>query len=396
VIHAVSAVALMLVLLAVLLATDPFGRAQRALEKTAPAQADAKVTDYFMDPGTQEVSNGQHPLAGLRSLEPRWCADRNGMHYVLSGNSQTLTVLLAPTESPSLEPYKTYPDFLLERLKAAGFSGQGYRLSAPNLSYVEVLWYLTYLVAHPCLTPQEFVVQLNFETFRKTGVRDGMLELLDDPGFAAAIEPEAHASAAHAGALTQAIDKYRSRSATQGGAQTAAATTSGTGLVEGVGLGGLVESRVRGALDQIPAFKARSQAKAELLNILYLARVDLLGITPTTKRSLGGGTLAANLSALRRIGALCRSAGIRLVFFNAPQNPQAPLYRTPADRDHYEQIVAQLAREEAQGYFDFETSIPAPLWGAWIDGPDPIHFGRTAHRQFADLMFERGVIAQGH
>jgi hypothetical protein len=283
----------------------------------------------------------------------------------------------------------------MERLKASGFQGQGYRLSAPNLSYAEVLWYLVYLVSHPCMRPSEYVVQLNFETFRKTGIRDGMLELLDDQNFAAAVAAESRASAPYSGALQQAIERYHSRLATQTGTTSNAAPISATGLSESAGLGGRIESWVRLELDQLAAFKSRGTSKAELLDILYLARVNLLGITPTTKRSLGGGTLNANISSLRRIGEICRHAGIRLVFFNAPQNPNAPLYRTPADREGYERIVTQLAQDSAQAYFDFESSIPGNLWGAWIDGPDPIHFGRAAHRRFADILFENDVIPRG-
>jgi len=154
-----------------------------------------------------------------------------------------------------------------------------------------------------------------------------------------------------------------------------------------------VETKARIALDHLSLFRSRGQLKAELLEFLYLARVNLLGITPTTKRSLGGGPLTTNLSSLERIGELCRRNGIRVVFFNAPQNPNAPLYRTTADREQYQQIISRLARKFGQGYFDFENNIPGSLWGVWIDGPDPIHFGRAAHRRLADLMFEQGVIS---
>jgi hypothetical protein len=137
----------------------------------------------------------------------------------------------------------------------------------------------------------------------------------------------------------------------------------------------------------------RGQFKGELLDALYLARVRWLGITPTTKRSIGGATLAMNVASLQRIGELCRQGGIRLVFFNAPQNPAAPLYRTTSDRAKYTGVISQLAHEYAQKYFDYETSIPGDLWGVWIDGSDPIHFGRAAHRRLAELMFQQGVVA---
>jgi len=380
-------------LLTAMLVWDPFSHAISAMNGAAPALEGAKVTNYFSDPATQEVSNGQHPLASLRLLETRWCGVRTDPRYILSGNSQTMTVVLSPSEAPNAGAAKTYPDILLDRLVSSGFRGHGYRLSAPNLSYVEVLWYLGYLVSHPCLTPDEYVVQLNFETFRKAGVRDGMLELLADSEFAAWVEQESRVTAApYSGALQQAVDRYKSMINKQSGHGTTAAATGRTGLVESAGLGGIIETRTRELLDQMPAFKTRGVLKAEILNILYLMRVDLLGITPATKRSLGGGTLTANVSALERIGKMCRDAGIQLVYFNAPQNPSAPLYRTSADREQYEQMAAQLARADAQAYFDFENSIPAPMWGVWVDGPDPIHFGRAAHRRLADLMFDSNVI----
>jgi hypothetical protein len=254
-----------------------------------------------------------------------------------------------------------------------------------------VLWYLNYLLVHPCLIPGEFVIQLNFETFRKTGVREGMLELLEDPDFASVIEQEARSNAPYANTFQQAIDQYESRIAKEKGSQ--ASSISKTGFAEARGAGNVLETKARIALDHLSLFRSRGQLKAELLDFLYLARVNLLGITPTTKRSLGGGPLTTNLSSLERIGELCRRNGIRLVFFNAPQNPNAPLYRTTADREQYQQIISGLARQFAQGYFDFENSIPGPLWGVWIDGPDPIHFGRAAHRRLADLMFEQGMIS---
>jgi hypothetical protein len=104
--------------------------------------------------------------------------------------------------------------------------------------------------------------------------------------------------------------------------------------------------------------------------------------------------LTINVSSIERIGELCGRNGIRLVFFNAPQNPDMPLYRTSADREQYQQTISRLAHEFGQGYYDFENTIPGFMYGVWVDGPDPIHFGRAAHRRLADLMFEQGVISR--
>jgi hypothetical protein len=136
--------------------------------------------------------------------------------------------------------------------------------------------------------------------------------------------------------------------------------------------------------------------KSEFLDALYLARVHVLGITPTTKRSIGGAALTMNVRSLEQIGQLCREHGIRVTFFNAPQNPSAPLYRTAQDRTRYQQIVSDLSCKYASRYFDFENSIPREMWGVWIDGPDPIHFGRAAHHKLADLMFKAGLVTVKH
>jgi hypothetical protein len=390
----VLALALVFAALWGLLAWDPFLHLRDVFAKAGPAREDAMVYSLFTDPNTQEVSMGEHPLESLRTLESSWCSVPKERRYILTGNSQTLTVLLTPSEPRPTVVERTYPDLLLDRLNAAGASVHGYRLSAPNISYMEVLWYLNYLLVHPCLIPGEFVIQLNFEAFRKTGVREGMLELLEDPHFASSVGQEAGSNAAYRNTFQQAIDQYKSRIAKQKGSETGAASISKTGLTEAWGAGNVLETKTRAALDRLSLFKSRGKLKGELLNALYLARVHLLGITPTTKRSLGGGTLTINVSSIERIGELCGRNGIRLVFFNAPQNPDMPLYRTSADREQYQQTISRLAHEFGQGYYDFENTIPGFMYGVWVDGPDPIHFGRAAHRRLADLMFEQGVISR--
>jgi hypothetical protein len=376
-----------------LLAWDPFFQLRDAFAKTGPGREDALVSPLFEDPRTQEVSKGQRPLESLRELESSWCSIPKQDRYILIGNSQTFTVLLSPSEAPGNTIERTYPDILLDLLTAAGSPARGYRLAAPNISYMEALWYLNYILLHPCLVPGELVVQLNFETFRKTGVREGMLELLEDPHFASSIDEEADFNAPYSSTFQQAIAQYKSRITKEtGNAQTGRESTSTTGLAQALGVGNVLETDARAALNRLSVFTLRGQFKGELLDALYLARVHWLGITPTTKRSIGGATLAMNVASLERIGELCKQGGIRLVFFNAPQNPAAPLYRTASDRAQYVEVISRLAHEYGQGYFDFETSIPGNMWGVWIDGSDPIHFGRAAHHRLADLMFQQGMI----
>jgi hypothetical protein len=384
-------------LLWALLVWDPFLVAKNlAARLSGPVREDALVTNVYQDPATQEVTNGEAPLSGLTRLESEWCNTADASRYVLMGNSQTFTVLLAPSEASASTAERTYPDQIIERAAARGQPVQGYRLAAPNLSYAEVLWYLDYLLARKCAAPARLIIQLNYESFRKTSIRAGMLELLADPDFAARAAREAESRAAHAAAFRQAIDHFHELKArTQGARDAASAATSKTGLTQNEGIGPRLEGWLRGVLDEAPRFQARSVLKAEFLTTLYLLRVNVLGITPTTKRSLSSVALAQSISALDRVGELCAQNHIKLEFFLAPQNPRAVLYRTDADRRQYLDITAELARRYAWRSANLEDVIPADMWGVWVDGPDPIHFGRAAHARMAQAMIGAGLVPGG-
>src|SRR6516225_4887372 len=102
-----------------LLAWDPFRHLRGIFVN--PALEDAKVSSLFTDPSTQEVSDGQHPLESLRKLGSKWCKVPKEARYILTGNSQTFTVELSPSElslseTRSTEADRTYPDLLLDRL----------------------------------------------------------------------------------------------------------------------------------------------------------------------------------------------------------------------------------------------------------------------------------------
>lgn len=376
---------------------DPFLLLKNlAARLSGPVREDALVTNVYQNAATQEVTNGEAPLAGLTTLAAHWCDTSDASRYVLMGNSQTFTVLLAPSEAGVTAAERTYPDQIIDRQSADGRPVQGYRLAAPNLSYPEVLWYLHYLLARKCLTPARLIVQLNYESFRKTGIRPGMRELLADPDFASRVEHEASSRTQHAAAFRQAIDHYHELKARSHGGQSAATTsTSKTGLTQNLGIGPRMESALRGSIDTNPTFHARSVLKAEFLTTLYLLRVNVLGITPTTKRSLSEVALAMSISALDRVGELCIQNQIKLEFFLAPQNPRAILYRTDADRREYLKVAAKLARQYAWRTANLEDVIPANMWGVWIDGPDPIHFGRAAHARMAQAMIGAGLVPDG-
>jgi len=383
-------------LLCVLLVADPFRvTSELAARLAGPVRQEAMVSDVYQNPATQEVTNGEAPLSGLTQLATRWCNTTADSRFVLMGNSQTFRILLAPSEPGATATERTYLDQIIDRESAHGRSVQGYRLSAPNLSYPEVLWYVHYLLARKCMAPARLIIQLNYESFRKGGIRAGMLELLRDPDFAARAAQEAASGAAHAGAFRQATDQYRELKARLNRDRGEVAAASKTGLAQSLGVGSRMESWLRTTLDQAPSFHARTDLKAELLTTLYLLRVNVLGITPTTKRSLSGVALATSVSALERVGELCAQSHVELEFFLAPQNPRATLYRTDADRREYLAVVADLTRRYATRSANFEDVIPAEMWGIWIDGPDPIHFGRAAHARMAQLMIGAGLVPDG-
>ena len=112
-----------------LLLWDPFSHLRAVFVN--PAQEQAKVSLVFTDPYTQEVSDGQHPLESLRKLEPNWCNVPKETRYILTGNSQTFSVLLAPLEAPpTTEPDRAYPDLLPRPAQCRRANVHGYRLSA--------------------------------------------------------------------------------------------------------------------------------------------------------------------------------------------------------------------------------------------------------------------------
>jgi hypothetical protein len=257
---------------------------------------------------------------------------------------------------------------------------------------MEVLWYLVYLTQQSTLEPNVLVLQLNYETFRKTGIRDGMLGMLDEPKFAASIDKIAASDRPYSNLFSVALQKRRQQLANLG--TTADNPTTNdlhTGITESASLGNAVESLFRRWLDHVPGFPRRAQMKADLEGLLYRARVFFLHIKPTTPRTLSNATLVLNRSALEDTAELCHDRGINLVLINAPQNPSALLYKTAADRNLYEDTISSIARLYNLPLYDFESIIPASYWGVWIDGPDPIHFGRNGHSLMARIIIEKQV-----
>ena len=366
----------------------------------------ALVHNLYKDPQTQEISCGDHPLAGLGTLASFWDRYPNREHIYFMGNSQMLSMVLSPDEPlPGSTPERTYPDLVFAHYKAElGDKALFYRIAVPNINYMEALWYLQYLLTVPELRPTRLVLQLNFQTFRILGIRDGMLEMLSNRSFHAAISSEARSGTPRASTFQTALDHYAKFAAereqarteaagqSQSQAQAKATNTSQTGITESVGFGNLMESAVRNELAKVPGWSSLHAMRASFLDLLYRLRVFVLNIKPTTRRSIGGVALAANVSSLEQIAATCRRNGIVLILVNVPQNPSAPLYRTEQDRRAYEEVIRHISERYNLPLYDFETRIPREDWGVWIDGPDPIHMGREGHRRMAKVFIESGIL----
>lgn len=387
-----------LLFLVLLLAVDPFQHAIEFLDKACGAAPEwTLVGKLYLDPQTQETSHGENPLPSFQQLSEYWSHHADIRHVYLVGNSQMYTVLLAPGEQLSDGPEKTYPDLLNDFYRVHDSNVAIYRLAAPNITYMEALWYLVYITQHRELEPNLFVLQLNYETFRKTGVRDGMLNMLDDANFTSAIQKIASSDRPYSSLFLMALQKHKEHIAKIGKSAGNEGTGEGmhTGIVESANIGNRIETDFRDWLDRVPGFSRRLQMKGEFEGLLYRARVFLLHIKPTTPRSLSESTLTLNRAALEDIANICRERNIDLVFINAPQNPSALLYKTAADHGLYENTIHSIASQHGLQLYDFEGVIPASSWGVWIDGPDPIHFGRHGHDLMAKIMIEHEVLAKG-
>ena len=380
---------------------NPFLHASNGLASIFAAGPDwAQISLLYKDPKTQEVTNGENPAPGLEELTHWWGAAEPGAKRIfLMGNSQTYTVLLAPGEFPLTVPEKTYPDLLADFYRQKnGNPIHLYRLSAPNISYMEMLWYLTYMTQSPELKPSAVLLQVNYEEFRKTGIRSGLLTLLPDPKFYAAIRKLAENEKPYSGIFKEALSEYdRQLAAAHRGGNPAAGAmgaSTHTGIAQSNGWGNLLETKLRATLEQSATFRERHNLKTGLLNFLYLCRVYFLHIKPTTPRSLGPAQLAAASSSLDEIAQLCAQNQIKLAIFNAPQNPLTPLYKTAADRATYERTIRELALRRQLRFYDFESAVPGPYWGVWIDGPDPIHIGRAAHQILAEKIEQSRILEE--
>ncbi len=388
-VQAAAVLASTLLLLSLYLFVHPFLRLSDGLDALYGVPPKwTQVDDVYRNPNTQEVTHGDNPVPSLKVLAKYWGAHADATRILFVGNSQMHTVSLAKGEAKPTGPEKTYVDLIAERLALQSANTVTYRLSSSGMSYPEVLWDLIYMMNRPELKPDAIVMQLNYQAFWTGGIRDSILALLDDEQFHAQVANAARANKPYSAAFQDALQRYDERKSAQ-----RAASGSGNGPASTFSAsatpGYAIETVARKGLDHDAEFRKRALAKDDIVNFLYRCRLYFLRLKPSTARSVTGGRLVAAHASVIDIVKLCHTEKVQLFLFSAPVNPLVSLYRTPGDHAGYQDFIEQVASENGGPLYDFEDTIDASHWGNLLNGPDPLHMGRTAHVLMAEEMYNK-------
>ena len=379
-------------LLAGLAAVRPFGCANNVLDRLfhgAPAWT--QVNNLYRDPGMEDQSRGEDTAHSLDTLAAAWRERPPAKRVYFMGNSQMHSLSLGPGERPLDEPEHLYFYQIAEALHGRPDAAQVglYRMSWPALSYAEALFTLNALACRPELKPDRVVLQVNYQSFRQAGIREGVLDMLADPCLRGRVEALSRQPRAYADAFADALRRYadRKRRAAAGASPASAGTT---GVPQDVG--GLLERRARAGLEHVSTFRERLVNKDDLLDMLYRLRLYVLQVKPSTARPLLGGAWQQNQEALEAIAELCQDQHVDLALFNAPLNPKVKLERTPEDRRIYDDMLRSYATRHHLRIVDIERAVPAELWGKQYNVPDPMHLSRAGHRETARLLLQSGIV----
>jgi hypothetical protein len=373
---------------------NPFGMVCDAMDKLFGAPPKwTQVTNYYLNPKTQEITHGDDPMPGLGILKQYWHEHGGAGRTIFMGNSQMHSITLASGELPMNTPDKTYVDLVMDQIRSQNPNELLYRLSYSGLSYPEALWQINYMLSDSDLRPQTVVLQMNYQAFWTGGIRDSMLPMLSRPSFRAQIETLAASNRPDAPTYVGALQRYDQLAAKNKSAAHATTNPGDTGLAtifsnSDFTPGYAIETRTRGWIDQAWSRESRDELKESFENVLYRGRLYLLRVKPSTARSISGYRLMASSSALDSVAALCKENNIKLILFYAPVNPTVSLYRTPENRKSFREIVEGVAAKHGVALFDFENSISAEHWGRMLSGPDPLHMGRSAQQQMAKQIVE--------
>ncbi|HEY3412184.1 MAG TPA: hypothetical protein VGM51_03895 [Armatimonadota bacterium] len=365
--------------LAGLLWARPFAAVNFALDHLVGAAPEwTQVKTLLRDPQRHETTSGELARQSYETLSRFWGPQTGRRRVVFAGNSQMMTMSLAPGEARPGPVEKTYFDTLYDSLSEKAGAPLCYRLAAGGLTYEEVLFNLHYFLGRPELKPDVLVLQINYQAFRMGGIREGLTDLLANPAMHAAAEEEAASGALYADEFRSTLDRF---------AQKAAESAGGTGAQEGpVVLGARLERQFRDAAKHSNLMAARHIQKEEFLDVLYRLRLYVLQLKPSTARSIAGSRLSRNRSCLERIATLCQSQNVKLVLFLAPVNPRVLLFSSEEDKLSYRGYVTELAERFHLSLYDFEAAIPEQYWGSYYNAPDPLHMGRRGHELFAATL----------
>ncbi|HTS61384.1 MAG TPA: hypothetical protein VMH28_05140 [Candidatus Acidoferrales bacterium] len=374
-----------LLLTSALLWIDPFARTNSLLDAAFGAAPKwTQVANLFRSPLTQDIHHGEHPVTSFQGVADHWRA-RPGWRVVLIGNSQMFSLSLAPGEVRQSAPEYTYPDLVTERLQPEGILT--YRLAAPGLSYSEALCEVDYLLIHPELRPALIVLQVNYQAFWNSGIRESLVELFGDRDFRRQAQQRAQSGKPYADDFASALAKCEQKYSRSGSQKPPPQN----------GFGSLLENFTRRELSAVDVYRRHHEAKDSFEEMLYRARTYFLRIKPSGARSILGPQLTRSQAALEAIAASCRAAGVRLAIFMAPVNPAVSLYRSAEDRLRYQGFVRTIAERYGLPMLDLESSVADKLWGRQLDGPDPLHMGRTAHAVVAGRVAPFiQVVLEGH
>lgn len=316
-----------------------------------------------------DVLHGEKLLTALRALRP--AAPR--ARLVVFGNSQQYTASLPRGAKVRAHKARMASALLAEWLEAQA-SGRFavYNAAAPNQTFPEALWQALYWFEVGSDKPKTLLLQASFDTFRKTGIRPGYQTLLDEPRFVAALERHLAARSRHY--ATDWLDARKAKA-------------DRTAELEGRGKNRQwsPEPILRKKLKIVSLFERRQQLRGAFLRLLYLARVHLLRISPTTRRHITGKPFEQNMAALKDLIELAQRHGARVVLYNAPVNPAIDMF-FPAEYRGFLKRLRQLCATHAVPFADLADAVPREHWGYWIDGPDPIHFDAQAHRLVAEVL----------
>jgi len=286
------------------------------------------------------------------------------------GNSQQFTCSLPKgVRADTTHEAPVMNDILASKLvEKAAHPITVYNASAPNQTMVEELWQGIYWFKVGTPRPKILLIASNFDTYRKTGIRNGFQTLLDDRAFVSALDRFPFADRPYGSEFASARRTFESR-------KEEGVTQQATGWT--------FEGWIRDRLDDsVPLYHARQQRKGNFLSVLYLLRVHMLQLRPTTKRHITGQPLAENLSALTDLVRLARASGAVTFIYNAPTNPAVSMFYEEEYRTYLDRLRA-LAKDESSYFADFSDAVPRDDWGYWIDGPDPIHFDERGHHTMA-------------